>query len=126
MSIVVYKLGGRACFLVSKVEKPRFFLRKICVKKNGHFFGQTQVVNGFGGKKCRHTGRHQPYIYIYAFRPICCLLFLAEKTHFAYFGGKRRRFKDNKNACLARFGVHFFCAIFDNETGEILTFLGKM
>ena len=56
------------------------------------------------------------YIYnaIYAFRPICCLLFIANTTHFANFGGKRRRFKDNqKIACLARFGVHFFWAIFD-------------
>ena len=61
-------------------------------------------------------------LYIFAFRPICCLLFLAETTHFAFFGGKRRRIKDNKNAFLARFGVHFSCAIFDYKTGEILKF----
>ena len=51
------------------------------------------------------------YIYIYAFRPICCLLFLAEATHFAFFGGKCIRIKDNKNAFLAHFGVQkcIFC-----------------
>ena len=28
------------------------------------------------------------HIYIYAFRPVCCLLFLAETTFFALLGGK--------------------------------------
>ena len=52
------------------------------------------------------------YIYI-ASRPICCLLFLAETTHFAFFGGKCRRIKDNKKCIVGAFWSPFFWAIFD-------------
>ena len=61
-----------------------------------------------------------------ASRPFCSLLFLAETTHFAIFGGKRRRIKGDQNVFLARFGVHFFWAIFDYKTAEILIFWAKM
>ena len=47
-------------------------------------------------------------IYIYAFRPMCCLLFLAGTTHFAFFRvGQEEEVGATKNAFLARFGVHF-------------------
>ena len=44
------------------------------------------------------------YIYaIYAFRPVCCLLFLVEATNFTLFGGKEEDLRTPKNANLALF-----------------------
>ena len=56
-------------------------------------------------------------LYIYtqcyiAFRPICCLLFLAETTQFAFFGGKLRRIKDNKKCIFGTFWSPFFLGHF--------------
>ena len=70
---------------------------------------ELNVIRLLGGAEDRTPNTDKSYVclYIYAFRSICCLLFLAETTRFAFFGGKRRRIKDNKNAFLARFGVHF-------------------
>ena len=34
---------------------------------------------------------------VFAFRPICCLLFLVETPHFAFLGGKRRRIWGQQN-----------------------------
>ena len=51
------------------------------------------------------------YIYMHAFRPICSILFLAETTHFAFFGGTRRGIKDNKKYILfGTFWSPFFSA----------------
>ena len=59
--------GQGVCSSFLRSKNRFFFLPKIWVKKKGLFFGQTRVGNGFGGKKCRHTGRHQPYIYVYIY-----------------------------------------------------------
>ena len=62
---------------------------------------------------------------MFAFRPICCLLFSAETTHFPFFGGKRRRIKDNKNAFLAHFEVQFFWAVLTIKLGKFSHFWPK-
>ena len=52
------------------------------------------------------------YIYIYAFRRNCCPIFLAETAHFAFFGGKRRRSKDNQKCIVGMFWSPFFLGHF--------------
>ena len=47
------------------------------------------------------------HIYAHAFRPVCCLLFLAETTFFALFRGKEEDVRKTKNAFLARFNYTF-------------------
>ena len=41
-------------------------------------------------------------------------------------GEKKKIFGTSRKAFLARFGVHFFWAIFDYKTGDFLTFSAKM
>ena len=50
---------------------------------------------------------------------------LKKTTRFAFFGGNVEELRTTtKNALLAPIGVHFFSAIFDYKTGEILIFGG--
>ena len=55
---------------------------------------------------------------VIAFRPVCCLLFLAEITFFALLGGKEEDLRKTKTAFLARFQLHLLGDIFYYKTGQ--------
>ena len=100
------------CFSNSGFRTPplRGFLE---VWKGGPRRG-VSVVNGAGkeggplSQKFQEGGIGKGYTYTYtyiyiAFRPVCCLLFLAEATFFTLFGGEEEDLRTTKYAFWARF-----------------------
>ena len=53
-----------------------------------------------------------------AFRPVCCLLLLAETTHFAFSGGNEEDWRTTKNA-FWRVWCPLFWAMVDYKTGDM-------
>ena len=77
-----------------------FLNARFCSEK--HFWDEISFKLKNGQDSMAST-----YLYMPLDQIVVYFFLLKKTTHFAFFRGKRRRFKDNTNAFLALFGVHF-------------------